>query len=131
MKADSLKANINQTLEALRLEANLGMHAEGKEEKNVTLNISHSTIAGLNLGTVIGDLTASVQTLDGSGQKELAERIKVLAEAIANSATVQEALRKEMLEHLSFVSSEASLPSGQRKLGPVISSVAFLRDGLS
>jgi len=129
MKAHGLKVKISQELEELRLEARLGMHAE--EKPMTIINISDSTIASLNLGTVVGDLTASIQTLNEHGQKDLADKIQTLTEAIAASTTVENAHRKELLEHLSFVSTEAALPPDRRKMGPLKSSVAFLRGGLT
>jgi hypothetical protein len=125
MKANVIKARITQELEALRLEARLGMHTE---EKPVTiLNISDSTIASLNLGTVVGDLTASVQTLNNQGQKEFAHAIQALAEGLAASAELQADHRKELLEHLAFLSAEVASPPEKRKMGPLKSSIAFLR----
>ena len=50
-KASAIKARIAQDLEALRLEARLGLR---KEERPMTFNISNNTIASLNLGTVVG-----------------------------------------------------------------------------
>jgi hypothetical protein len=128
LKADGLKVRIGQEIEALRLEARLGLH---KEENPVTFNISHSTIASLNLGTVVGDLTASVQVLNSQGQQELATVIQTLAEALAASTELQQDRRKELMEHLSFVSTEVALPPEKRKMGPLRSSIAVLREGLS
>jgi hypothetical protein len=97
----------------------------------MTFNISNNTIASLNLGTVVGDLTASVQVLNNHGQAELAKTIQALVEAIAASTELQQEQRKELLEHLSRVSNEIALPPEKRKMGPLRSSIAFLREGLS
>ncbi len=130
-KAYALKAKVNQALEALRLEARLGMHAEEKKENPVTFNISNSTIASLNLGTVVGDLTASVQTLNGHGQKEFAEMVKAVTEAIVTSTEVQGDYQKEILEHLSVVSTAAALPPDKRMMSPLKGSITFLRESLN
>jgi hypothetical protein len=128
MKAYGIKARIAQDLEALRLEARLGMHAE---EKPVTIfNISDSTIASLNLGTVIGDLTASVQVLNDQGQKEFAAVVQALTEALAKSESLQDVQRKELLEHLSLVATETAMPPEKRSMGLLKSSVAVLRKGV-
>jgi hypothetical protein len=128
MKGLGIKARIAQDLEALRLEARLGI----QEEKPVTIfNISGSTIAGLNLGTVLGDLNASVQILNNQGRKEFADAIQALAEALAASADLQEAQRRELLEHLSVVSTEVTHPPETRKMGPLKSSIAALREGIA
>jgi hypothetical protein len=129
IKAAGLKSRIAQRLEALRLEANLGLNAE---EKPVTIfNISDSTIASLNLGTVFGDLTASVQTLSGHGQRELAEAFRKIAEALTTATALNDAYRKELLEHLSVVAEGAALPPEKRKIGPLRTSIAFLREGIA
>ena len=60
--AAALQTRVARELEILRLESHLGID---DQEQAVILNISHSTVANLNLGTVIGDLTASVQILAG------------------------------------------------------------------
>ena len=125
--AANLKSRIAQELRILRLESSIGLHSE---EKPMTLNISHSAIANLNLGTVVGDLTASVQTLNNHGQAELADTIKTLAEALAKSSELRADQQKELLEHLSFVSTEVALPPDQRKMGPLRSSISALRSGL-
>lgn len=128
--AAGLKSRIAQDLEALSIEAGLGMH---KEQKPVTMNISHSTIASLNLGTVIGDITASVQVLNSQGQneQEFARAIQALAEALAASTEVQQDRQKELLEHLSLVSEQMAYPAEKRKMGLVKSSLAKLREGLA
>jgi hypothetical protein len=127
MQADALKGSIRHDLEALRLEARLGMHSD---EHPVSVNISHSTIAGLNLGTIVGDLTACVQVLEHHGHQEVAGQIQKLAETVAASPDLQEAQRRDLLEHLSLISTEAGLPPEKRKLAPLRSSLAALKSEL-
>ena len=129
MKGVALKGRVSQDLAALHLEAKIGMHEEPKAM--TIINISESTIAALNLGTVVGDLNASIQTLNKHGQGKLAGLIQRLTEAIAGSTEVQDAARKELLEHVSFVSTEAALPPEKRKMAPLKSSLAFLRETLT
>jgi hypothetical protein len=102
-----------------------------EQEKPMTFNISNSTIASLNLGIVLGDLNASVQTLTNHGEADLAQSIKTLAEAVATSAEVTEATRKDLLEHLALVSGEAALPPEKRKNGPLKMSIGALKTGLA
>jgi len=127
-EASSAKVRISSELSALRLESRLGLHRH--EKPLMAFNISHSTIASLNLGTVVGDLTASIQSLVGQGQDDLAEALRGLAEAITESRELEDAQRKELLEHLSLVSTEVALPPDRRKTGPLKSSIAFLQTGL-
>jgi hypothetical protein len=129
LEAVGLKAKLNSELQALGLEARLGLHRE--EIPMMTFNIANSTIANLNLGMVVGDLTASVQALSSQGQTELASVIRGLAEAITASKELRDSQRKELLEHLSFVSTEIALPLEKRKMGPLRTSLAVLQATLS
>jgi hypothetical protein len=115
-------------LEILRLESRIGIN---EESKSVTLNISNSMIAGLNLGTVVGDLNASVQILAGHGEKNLADAIKALAEALAASAELQADRRKDLLEHLSAVSADLAQPPEKRRMAPLRSSINAMKEGLA
>jgi hypothetical protein len=126
--AGRLRGKIANDVETLRLEARLGIHNASRE---MTINISNSTIAALNLGTVMGDLTASVQNLNNHGQQELARLIQSIAESLVASTELQQIQRKELLEHLSVVSTEVALSPENRKMGPLKSSVTLLREGLA
>ena len=88
-----------------------------------TINISQSSVATLNLGTVVGELNSSIQTLTNAGQDDLAKSIRQLTEAITASPHFEESLRKDLLEHLALVSAEAALPAEKRKRGPLRSSI--------
>ena len=57
-KTLTLKAKIARELLALPLEVQLGMYQKEETSMKSTINISNSTIANLNLGTVVGDLNA-------------------------------------------------------------------------
>jgi hypothetical protein len=128
MRARSLKANIDNQLKAVALEHTLGMH--GEESQKVTyLNISHSTIANLNLGTVIGELTASIQTLNSNGQSELAEAVRHLSKAISASSELVD--KKGMIENLAHLSDEAALPAEKRKMAPLKATMQSLKSGLA
>lgn len=106
---------------------------QGKRQARpaMTINISQSTVATLNLGTVVGELNSSIQTLTNAGQDDLAKSIQQLTEAITASLHSEEPLRKDLLEHLALVSAEAALPAERRKMGPLRSSIGILRSSLS
>jgi hypothetical protein len=127
-KASALKAKINREIQALALEGVIGMQrGEGRPVMNV--NVSNSTIAALNLGTIVGDLNSSIQILTTSGQDELAETVRKLTEAIGASGELDQ--KKEMLEHLAHVSEQAALPAEKRKTGPLKASIEALKSGLT
>jgi hypothetical protein len=128
-KAMGIKGTISRELNSLQIEARLGIYEESRQMP--TFNISNSTIANLNLGTVLGDLTVSMQNLSNQGQERLAEAIGELTGAIGKSAEIQDPQRKELLEHLSVVSEETARPAEKRKMGPLRSSIAFLQNGVT
>jgi hypothetical protein len=125
-----MKEKVRRELDAIPLEAELGLHKNAAPQIS-TLNISHSTIANLNLGTVIGDLNGSIQTLGASGQSDAAEKIREITEAVSGSAEIPNGERKELLEHLALVAGEVALPPENRKSGPLKTSIAALKSGLS
>jgi hypothetical protein len=128
-RAGAIKARLKGRLSGLPLEAKLGLHQSGGSTVN-NFNISYSTIANLNLGTVVGDLNSSIQQLNTAGQKALAEEFRKMTGAIGGSQDLNDEARKEMLEHLSVVSEESAKPPEQRKMGPVKSSLTALKSAL-
>jgi hypothetical protein len=124
-----MKHKLKQALSALALEATLGMHEV--KLPAMTISISNNTIANLNLGNVVGDITGSIQQLNASGRNDLADAFKRITEAIGASPEISDEVRKELLEHLSLVSGEAAKPAEARKLGLLRSSVAAITSGLS
>jgi hypothetical protein len=98
---------------------------------NTTFNISHSTISGLNLGTVMGSLNASVQILQTHGAQQIADAIEKLTNGIGNSAELRDADRKELLENVAHISKEASSQPDQRRSGVLKASLALLTTSLS
>jgi hypothetical protein len=128
-RAWAVKARAKNKLAALPLEARLGMH-QPEEPRVTTFNISHSTIANLNLGSVMGDLNSSIQHLNTEGRNELAEEFRKMAEAIGSSQDLNDDARKEMLENLSVVSEESAKPPEQRKMGPLKSSLVAIKSSI-
>lgn len=115
-------------LQVLRLESHLGLI---QDERQMTIfNISNNTIGGMNIGTVGGDTNASIQVLAGQGQGDFSEAIRKLTEGITTSTELQDAQRKEFLEHLSTLSTEVALPPERRNGGRLRSSIASLQAGL-
>ncbi len=105
------------------------MHRAAEPEV-MTINISHSTIANLNLGTVVGDLNGSIQHLSSGGQGNLAEDLKKLIEGISASGELGDSAKKEILEHLAIVSTEAAKPADSRKTAPLKTSIEAIKSGI-
>jgi hypothetical protein len=98
---------------------------------NTILNISNSTLAGVNFGTLLGDLNASVQILQTHGGQKIADAIGKLTDAVRKSTEIDDAHRKELLENVAQVSKEASSHPDQRRPGVIKASLAFLTTSLS
>lgn len=99
--------------------------------RSTIFNISNNTISGLNLGTVMGNLNASVQVLQTHGWQEIAEAIEKLTNAIGNSKEIRDEDRKELLENVAQISKEASSNPDQRKPGVIKACFALLTTSLS
>lgn len=93
-------------------------------------NLSSSTIVALNLGNVLGDLTASVQNLESHGEPQIAEALEKLACAICRSTEITDPNRKDLLENLALVSNEVSSEPDRRRPGLLKSSLGFITASL-
>ena len=125
-RARSLKAKIAQEMAALVLEAGLGLHKR-EDTHTTTLNISNSTIANLNLGSVIGNIINSIHQLNTAGRSDVASSVQALAEESSTSVDLSDETRKEMLEHLAVVTEQAAQPAEKRKLAPLKSSLRAIK----
>jgi len=79
----------------------------------ITLNISHSQIAGLNVAGTVGSIQATVNALQTEGSEKLAEALKVLAEAIARAENLPDDAKRESLELVSAMGDELTGPRRQ------------------
>src|SRR4051795_953258 len=66
-------------------------------------DFSNSTIGNVNLGTVLGDLNASVQSLQSHGSRQIADLIGKLTNGISNWTEIDDAHRKDLLENVAQV----------------------------
>jgi hypothetical protein len=100
----------------------------------ITINISQSQIAGLNLGQLIGNIEGTVTNLNASGHAELAAAIKRLTEAVGAETTLRSDEAREAVELVSALSEELTRPSEAarpgvvrtvwRRLGQIVSTTA-------
>ena len=84
---------------------------------NITLNISQSQIAGLNVGGVVGTIQANLTSLQTAGQEKVADALKALAEAIARETALSDAAKRESLECVSAMGEELAKSTGERRAG--------------
>ncbi len=122
-----------QALTNVRLEKRKRDKLDSERAHPVTQNnyISNNTIANLNLGTVLGDLNASVQSLQNNGAPQIADIIQKLTSGISNSTAIKDADRKDLLENLALVSNEVSSEPDKCKPGLLKASLSFITAGLA
>ncbi len=84
---------------------------------NVTFNnikIDNSSIGVINTGT-IGQVDTAIGALKQSGDGDAAEALKGLTEAIVTNTELTTEAKNEVLDILSVLSSEATVPSDSRR----------------
>jgi hypothetical protein len=125
-RASALKAKVKREIQALSLEGTLGMH-RGEEPKVTNLNISN-IFHNINVqGSVVGAVnTGQVQQIDVAvdhiklgGDAALARSLAEFAEALLADTELHENDKKEVLEQLSFLTTQTVAPKEQRKPGMV------------
>jgi hypothetical protein len=82
----------------------------------ITFNFTHSQIASLNLGQVVGNVQAVVGQLWSGGQQELADALKALTEAIINEQSLDATAKGEAVELVSSISEEIAKPPQERRM---------------
>ena len=83
------------------------------------LNIHHSSIANLNIGTQIGQIQNIVGGLQEKGFRDIADAIKVLTEEIvaAPGAALSDVQKREAVELVATISDEVAKPASERRAG--------------
>jgi len=121
-------------VEMLRGRFTLDAEARSREAKaamgRVTVNIHHSTVGTLNLGTVIGSIQSNLSVLKAEGHDEVVEALKRLTEEIGDAEALGEK-RREALEQVAAVTAEAERPPTERRLAVVKPLLEALRATLS
>lgn len=109
-----LLERVSNDLDSIQLESKL---KPKKEERNQIINFHVSGNSNnINLGSVLGDLNTSVQKLNQSNEKDVAAAIQQLGEAIQSSEELNDAVRREYLEHLATVGEQVAKPPEQRRI---------------
>jgi hypothetical protein len=87
-------------------------------DRGAVVNIQGSTVAALNLGSVIGNIEGVVITLRDSGNEELAHGLKELIERVAVAEELGDQ-RREVIESLTTIGEQAILQPDERRPGVV------------
>ena len=86
------------------------------------ISISNSQIGNLNLGEQksIESISVNISNLEQTGNKEVAEAIRKLTEAVGSSDTLDEESRRTVIDQLEELSRQALLPENERAKTGVI-----------
>jgi hypothetical protein len=85
---------------------------QGMKMNNIT--ITDSVVGTVNTGS-IGAIDQTISALGQTGESQLAQAVKLLSEAVLNSKELSPAQKKEAIEGLSVISTEAVMPKEQRR----------------
>jgi len=123
--SDSWRGQVLREFEALRSqylkEAEIRRDRRALEAKmpkpptGITLNISQSSIANLNLGSQVGQIQSVVGGLHEKGLQEIAAAIKELTESIVSEARLADTPKREAVEMVSAISEEIAKPQAERR----------------
>ena len=92
------------------------------ETPRIRIDVSHSQIGTLNLGTIIGDVETHLSAVSGPGAEEARDALKQLAEAVVGNEQMTDESRRDLLEQIDLLAEEASRPPDKRR-GAVVRSV--------
>ncbi len=100
----------------------------------VTLNnikIDNSSIGVLNTGS-LEIIDSSISVLDRSNEKNVSQSLRELTEAIYSNKDLSNEAKKQLIDMISVISSEAVLPKDKRRSAailPIIAQIASIMSG--
>ncbi|HET6841757.1 MAG TPA: hypothetical protein VFK06_08735 [Candidatus Angelobacter sp.] len=123
----AMSARIRRDLEIMVREYDAFPKKSLQTATNTTIHIENSSIANLNLGSQIGTITASLnQVVEGDqSQKEFAQALQEFTQAVIR-ASLSDADKKEVVETLSLLATEATRKPEERSKGILKAAVAWI-----
>jgi len=88
--------------------------AGGVIVQEITITVSGGQIGTLNLGTIVGNINNNLAALDHEGQKEVAEALKHIGEAILEDDRLDDSGKRDLTEHVQYLSEQAHKPKPER-----------------
>ena len=104
-----------------------------KHEHKVTfnnINVDNSVVGSINTGE-IKRLDITMDHIKTQGNKELVTALKEFTEAVFAEASLDIAIKNQIIEQLSFLTSQSILPKEKRKSGIVKAVLLGLKDTVS
>jgi hypothetical protein len=98
-----------------------------KMRRDGPISIGTLNVTGIaNIGKIVGDINQSINQSQGMGHTEIAAILKELTQAVISDPRLSPGDREEALQNLHAVASESAQPVGERKMGVVKASLAYL-----
>jgi hypothetical protein len=89
------------------------------------INVEKSVIGSINTGN-IGQIEVALSNIRNGGDDELAKNIKEFTEAVLASTEITIEMKNEIIEQLSFLSGQATVPKESQKgsiIKPILSTI--------
>jgi hypothetical protein len=83
-------------------------------QRSIQLNIQNSNIANLNLGSQLGTIQTTLQSIANEHHEEVAEALKRLTEGIADSTALNDPAKTEAIEAVSVLAKQAEANPEER-----------------
>ncbi|NPV72114.1 MAG: hypothetical protein HPY55_16025 [Firmicutes bacterium] len=78
------------------------------------INVNQATVGVINTGNV-GRIDAAIGFLAGTQQQELVGALKTFTEAVLNEPSLEAKIKNEVIEYLSYLASELTVPKESRR----------------
>ncbi|MFH1140371.1 MAG: hypothetical protein V1724_01580 [Chloroflexota bacterium] len=94
------------------------------------INVHGSNVGAINSGT-IQNLDATITLKQARGDKEMAEAIKELTQAIFDGKQIDDATKNELAQSLEYLVAQTEAKPEQRSLGVIKGAISFMRNTIS
>jgi hypothetical protein len=94
------------------------------------IKVDKSIVGSINTGE-IHNLDIAMSHINESGNVEFANALKVFTEAIIKTDELNEKLKNDIIEQLSFIVSQSNLPKDRQKLGIIKSVLSGIKNTVS
>jgi hypothetical protein len=94
------------------------------------IKVSDSVIGSVNSGDV-EKIDVAMTTIQRSGNKQVAEALKSLTEAVLENTEITSTLKNELIQNIGFVSQQVSVPAQRRNQGVLKSVLTGITSSVS
>lgn len=112
-----------------RIHQPIHYHNQGSQVYN-TINVDNSVIGSINTGRV-KQIEVAMNHIKNLGNDRLAETLKELTEKIIHTNELDIKAKNELIEQISFISSQATLPQNQQQSGIIKAIIKSFKNTIS